>query len=188
MTNEIKTYKDLKPNDFKNIKFNYQEKLTKELDGHKEPFTLDTINKITLWKVNRFPILTPETLKALNSIDPQAKVIDQDKTETVLKLLLASHGIRLPMATTYLRFRNPHIYQLIDQRVHRILGLNIPIPFGKTDKKIQEQINYYFEYLIALHQACDFLDIDFCEADRILYIADKKAQNGNIDNYGSKRT
>jgi len=96
---------------------------------------------------------------------------------------LAEGGIRLPMASTILRFRNPKIYQIIDQRVYRfICGEALPTLFS-----IPKQITLYFEYLEKLKEVCENHKIPFGEADRILYQADKEL-NGDIalSGYGSK--
>lgn len=41
--------------------------------------------------------------------------------EEILRKLLMTPGIRLPMASTILRFKNPNVYQIIDQRAYRFL-------------------------------------------------------------------
>ena len=90
--------------------FDYQEELTNKLDDYSEDFTHDTINEIVLWKVNRYPIVSKEALRILNTIGHDETEICVDKTRCVLASLLTCKGIRLPMASTLLRFKNPVSY------------------------------------------------------------------------------
>jgi thermostable 8-oxoguanine DNA glycosylase len=164
-------------------KFKYQKELTKKLDAEKRDFDQAIINEIVLWKVNRYAGLKNETLQLINEIRVDALTRDDELTRKVLELLLAEGGIRLPMASTILRFRNPKIYQIIDQRVYRfICGEALPTLFS-----IPKQITLYFEYLEKLKEVCENHKIPFGEADRILYQADKEL-NGDIalSGYGSK--
>ena len=79
-------------------------------------------------------------------------------------------GVRLAMASTILRFKNPNVYQIIDQRVYRFL-------YGEelkySDTNINEQINIYLDYLQKLKAVCIEFNLDFKTADRILYSMDK---------------
>ena len=74
------------------------------------------------------------------------------------------------MASTILRFKNPRIYQIIDQRVYRFL-YDTELKYSETD--INKQISIYFEYLKKLKQVCLDQNINFEMADRILYSMDK---------------
>lgn len=159
--------------------FNYQKELTKKLDQDISDFDQNKLNAIVLWKVNRFASFDNETIEAINSIDKnETAILDIEKTRHVLTLLLKTGGVRLAMASTILRFRNPHIYQIIDQRVYRILYEDIN-PFkvtttNTTDKHIESQIDLYLQYLDDLKAACTKLNIDFEDSDRVLYMADKR--------------
>lgn len=74
------------------------------------------------------------------------------------------------MASTILRFKNPNIYQIIDQRVYRfIYGIEMPKYFSSIEK----QIDFYIEYLQKLKQVCIEKGIDFNLSDRIIYELDK---------------
>jgi len=84
------------------------------------------------------------------------------------------------MASTILRFKNKRLYQIIDQRVYRII-------YGKTLKlprSVDDQITLYFEYLEKLREICKLLEIRFESSDRILYNADKRVNKCiKLENY-----
>jgi len=74
------------------------------------------------------------------------------------------------MASTILRFKNPDIYQIIDQRVYRfIYGREL-----KLNSNIDEQIQVYIDYLEKLKEVCEKHKIEFAKADRVLYTMDKE--------------
>ena len=74
------------------------------------------------------------------------------------------------MASTILRFKNPNIYQIIDQRVYRFI-------YGKelkySETNLNLQIIIYIDYLEKLKEVCGKYQIKFEDADRILYKMDK---------------
>jgi hypothetical protein len=84
--------------------------------------------------------------------------------------MLKTHGIRLPMASTMLRFRNPKVFQIIDARTFRVI-------FGDDEEKKKkydainesDRIEIYIEYLKQLRKECEAKNIVFSDADRILY-------------------
>jgi hypothetical protein len=150
----------------------YQTELTKELDKVKSKFDQNDINRIVLWKLNRFAKLNNESLILLNKVNKNDKTINPKLTKQILESLLITMGIQLPIASTILHFKNPNIYQIIDQRVYRIL-------YGKLYKNIKtkkpnEQIKLYLEYLHDLKNTCAELKIPFSRGDHILYMADKR--------------
>ncbi|MEM1217951.1 MAG: hypothetical protein AAGH79_03530 [Bacteroidota bacterium] len=149
--------------------YNYQAKLTEELDALDQDFDQAIINKIVLWKVNRYAHLTEDALELLNQIRPSGAVAEK-RTKAVLKNLLDITGIRLPMASTILRFRNPHHFQILDQRVYRFLYGK---PYHNTTV-VDDQINGYLSYLEQLKVVCHKKNIPFHQADRILYMMDIK--------------
>ena len=165
--------------------FKYQKELTKKLDMGFSDFSHETINEIVLWKVNRYVNIKEETLAKINSIQTNSKVLNEKLTKEILSELLATNGIRLPMASSILRFRNPNIYQIIDQRVFRILYGDKKITFTSTSKKgVEEQIDTYMKYLKDLKIESDKLKIPFQLADRVLYMADKRLNKElKLDNY-----
>lgn len=165
----MKTIFDIKYNQ-KEIEFNYQNKLTRRLDFLSRDFDQSIINEIVLWKINRYAELNEPALDLLNQINKRLKKINIEMTRKVLEALLTTKGIKLPMASTILRFKNPNLYQIIDQRAYRfIYGIELKIP-----NKLDDQIDLYLEYLSKLRKVCDDFNIPFNQSDRILYSLDKK--------------
>lgn len=158
--------------------YNFQPKLTEKLDELTGDFSQATINEIVLWKVNRYAELPIEIIDRINAIprDEHFRMEDAGLLE-LLNEMLSCHGIRLPMASTILRFRNPHAFQIIDQRVYRYLyGKNLSANPKPAD---------YIAYLNDLRDYCLREDIPFTEADRLLYEADKKNPEP-LARYGAK--
>lgn len=158
-----------------NLKYHFQPSLTTKLDLINNDFDQEIINEIVLWKVNRYAELNNDTFLALNTIKREDEHIDLEITKNVLTHLLSTKGIQLAMASTILRFKNPKIYQIIDQRVFRFInGENLPHYFSSTDA----QISLYLGYLEKLKIICLEKQIDFTLSDRIIYELDKEF-NGN---------
>jgi hypothetical protein len=148
--------------------YEYQKDLTTKLDTVSTAFDQNTINEIVLWKVNRYANIDINTLNLINTIDINSNQIDIEKTENILKALLRTKGIRLPMASTILRFKNKNIYQIIDQRVYRIiykekklLLKNLKPETLFNDSDLNQQIELYLQYLKDLKTVCEKLEIDF---------------------------
>ena len=174
----MKTYKDLKIDDLKKVEYNYQEKLTDFLDNYDDDFSQELIDKIILWKINRYAFVPKETLDKINKIKKSDEKIDIPLTREILNDLLDENvkGIKLAIASTILRFKNPNIYQIIDQRVYRLIyGTEF-----KLKTKVNENIIQYLAYLVDLRNVCDLYHIPFSESDRILYEYDKIANLENI--------
>ena len=152
------------------LEYNFQDVLTPVLDNTEGDFDQNIINQIVLWKVNRYASVDSSALILLNTLKKEAVDFDENFTRKILEKLLTTKGIRLPMASTILRFKNPNVYQIIDQRVYRIIK-GVPI---KTPYAIKEQIEFYIDYLNALRAVCVKFKIDFKNSDRILYELDKK--------------
>lgn len=152
------------------LSYNFQEILTPILDKLEGDFSQDIINQIVLWKVNRYASIDDATMKKLNKLSKNDKEIDLEFTKEILYRLLKIKGIKLPMASSILRFKNPDIYQIIDQRVYRyITGEDIKEPYA-----INKKIDYYIEYIKKLKYVCNKYNIDFSQSDRVLYELDKK--------------
>jgi thermostable 8-oxoguanine DNA glycosylase len=152
--------------------YNYQSELTANLDDFQGLFDQAKINEVVLWKVNRYAKFSETTLQKLNNL-PVDK-IDRELTDELLRLLLNTKGVKLAMASTILRFKNPNLFQILDQRVYRIIyGEQFP----KTTK-INEIIRHYFSYLEELRKVCKEKKIPFELSDRILYELDKKINKG----------
>ena len=186
----MKTIEQLAPTetDILNSGYNYQSELTPILDELKGDFNQDVINQIVLWKVNRFVSIDNESLKLLNQISRSDSELDSELTKKILIRLLSKDqkGVRLAMASTFLRFKNASIYQIIDQRVYRFI-------YGKELKysliKIDQQVTLYLDYLVKLREVCNKQNVPFELADRVFYSMDKNYNTDvNLSGYGSWTT
>ena len=159
--------------DRQNVAYNYQKELTAKLDNLNSDFDQNTINEIVLWKVSRYVLLDTETLTLINKINKNDKQLNHELTKDILFRLLAKEqkGVRLAMASTILRYKNPQIYQIIDQRVYRFLYSK---ELKYSESNIDEQIQVYLDYLQKLKEECKKHIINFELADRIFYTMDKK--------------
>lgn len=164
----------------KNEKYNFQPELTQKLDLISSDFNQEIVNQIVLWKVNRYAEIDNETLSLINEINKTDNSINENLTINILEKLLTTKGIQLAMASTILRFKNPNIYQIIDQRVYRfIYGENIPKYFSS----IEIQIHLYLDYLQKLKKICQEKQLNFELSDRILYQLDKEFNEDEKINY-----
>lgn len=171
---------ELTEEDYLNKNYSFQPELTKTLDSLDTDFNQEIINQIVLWKVNRFSAFDEATLHLLNKIKKSETSINIDLTKSILKHLLSKKGVQLPMASTILRFKNPNLYQIIDQRVYRfITGKSLPTYFSSTEK----QIELYIDYLDKLQNVCIEKNIEFTISDRIIYELDKKYNKENKIRY-----
>jgi hypothetical protein len=90
------------------------------------------------------------------------------------------------MASTILRYRNPNIYQIIDQRVFRVIYKNQTLELNTypSEKNLNFQIDLYIKYLYDLRNICVDLKIPFDKSDRILFMADKRInEKEKLKNY-----
>lgn len=158
--------------DIKNSVYNYQTELTSKLDKLDTDFDQDIINEIVLWKVNRYAAIDRETLNLINQIKKNDTQLNSELTGAILLRLLRREqkGFRLAMASTVLRFKNPKIYQIIDQRVFRFL-YGRDLKYSETN--INEQITIYLDYLQKLKNVCAEHSVNFETADRVFYSMDK---------------
>jgi len=180
---KLKTLKDLKKNRISlEEKYIVENELMKKLDklsNSNKNFNQNIINEVVLFKVNRYAKTDNKILKNLNRIKSISRKLNKTLTQEILKELLQTKGIGLPMASTILRFKNPNVYQIIDQRVYRIIyGYTFKNNSSKTDKKIEEKIKVYIKYLEDLKNVCKTYKIDFFHSDRILYDLDKEHNKG----------
>lgn len=177
----IETKEELCLDDFK---YEYNHHLTKRLDGFKDDFDQGLINMIALWKVNRYPYVPENVLAELNQVRTDTEIVQRH--ERLLQQLLDCKGLQLPMASTFLRFRNPRLFQIIDQHVYRLLtGTELSLPLFPSEKNKKAICRIYFDYLNLLRAKCKDLEIPFEKADRILYNADKRINKGvKLRNYG----
>jgi hypothetical protein len=159
-------------NDIENSIYNYQNELTSKLDKLDTDFDQEIINEIVLWKVNRYAAIDNETLNLINQVKKEDVHLNPELTVAILLRLLCKEqkGIRLPIASSILRFKNSKIYQIIDQRVFRFL-------YGRelkySENNIKEQVTIYLDYLQKLKEVCLEHKINFETADRVFYTMDK---------------
>lgn len=152
------------------VQYSFQSKLTEKLDSHNGDFTEQTLLEIVLWKVNRYPTITDDLLNDINDL---RKDFSLEKSKKLLMKLLQKEykGFDLPMASTVLRFACPEHFQIIDQRVYRLITVDedsLKIPYN-IDKKIE----LYFNYIEKLKSICNEFNIPFRIVDRVLYQLDK---------------
>ncbi len=161
--------------------YSYQKILTKILDEKTQNSFLKVdqnyLNEIVLWKVNRYAAFNDEVIQLLNQIKEQkSELMNEDVTRLVLSLLLKTPGVQLPMASTILRFINPKIYQIYDQRVGRYIKFENPnsgIQSPKNEALIEKTVTFYLGYLQRLKDISKEINVEFELLDRVLYIADK---------------
>jgi len=172
----------LKPDDFE---YDFHTELTTELDAIHGTFDRNVVNTIALWKLSRYPYVKDEVIDKLNAIAEDEEY--DPKHRELLSMLLDCTGVQLPMASTFLRFRNPSLFQIIDQHVYRLLtGEELILPACNSQKNKQRTCDLYFDYLSKLKSKCKELGIPFEKADRILYRADKRINKDvKLRNYGS---
>ena len=81
------------------------------------------------------------------------------------------------MASTFLRFRNPAVFQIIDHHAYRaIFGSDYPL---HTSSSAVRKTAIYFDYLDELVKLCNRKKLKFEKVDRVLYEFDK-ANNGKL--------
>ena len=169
---DIRTVEDINIKEY-DLEFKFQPKLTIELDKLNEDFTQNILNEIILWKVNRYAWFDSVTIELLNTLKQWTSELDELLTEQLLEKLLGTKGVRIAMASTILRFKNPSVYQIIDQRVYRIVyWVNMPTI------KDKEASNVYIKYLKDLRSVCTKHNIPFEQSDRDLYALDKVINKG----------
>jgi hypothetical protein len=164
-----------KEHEFKK-EFEYLTDVTDELDKLQHSrFNINTIREITLWKLDRYVCMSDDAIEKLNSVQ-SLKKLDEEKTIIVLKALLKSKGVRLPMASTYLRFINPQVYQIIDARAYRA-AFDYTKQELLSNKNEEQLITIYIKYLQKLRDIAQTgyhgLKVKFDDLDRFLYDIDK---------------
>lgn len=158
-------------------RYEYQPALTERLDniGNLD-FTQRLIDEIVLWKVNRYVAANEELLSKLNRIGALSTGEHRQGGEA-LNSLLQTHGVDLAMASAILRFRNPRVFQVIDQHAYRaIYGRGYPL-YASTPAS--RKIAVYFDYLDKLIELCSTRGLEFRTVDRLLYVFDKEI-NGQL--------
>ena len=129
--------------------YKYQSRLTPHLDSlPDEPFSQETVNEIVLWKVNRYVQLPEQIRHSLYSLRALSPRQHRD-AEVVLLSLLNCAGVDLAMASTFLRFQNADVFQIIDRHAYRaVFGKRYPVHSGTASNA---KASLYFTYLDTLH-------------------------------------
>lgn len=167
---KIENKEELQEDDFR---YDYNPDLTNEIDNLSRDFDDSVINKIALWKLNRYPYLNNDLIMKLNQVSTDKEYKEEHRK--ILVDLLGCKGVQLPMASTFLRFRNPKLFQIIDQHVYRLLtGNELSLPLTASHSNREKISEFYFAYLDDLKKKCKDLEIPFEKADRVLYKADKR--------------
>jgi hypothetical protein len=157
--------------------YRYQRELTAHLDGLGfRPFEQYDVNEIVLWKVNRYVKLGARALEALNTV-MHIPSQSHRNAEAALAPLLREPGVDLPMASTFLRFRNRKAFQNIDRHAYRaVYGEDYPLYSSSRDST---KIDLCFRYLDDLFALAEVKGVDFEILDRVLYVFDKQV-NGKL--------
>lgn len=164
--------------------YTYQPVLTEKLDklaDQPETLTTEVFYEIVLWKLSRFPHITPDLLESVKKVSAISSG-NHSEGKSQLRELLQTPGIGLPMASTVLRFMNPSTFQIIDDRMYRIVhpgkAKYPPKPPEVTDKYLETCETIYFEYLDELRKlSSENAELPFEQLDRVLYQLDKKLGN-----------
>lgn len=157
------------------------DRISEETEEDKQ---IDIINSIVLWKLNRTPFISTETVRLIIKIkDITLENLDErvDDVKKVIIALLESKGVRMPMGSTVLHFYNPNVFPIIDQRAYRELyGKEIPERCKNND-----WVLIYIKYVKdckAYHETkCP--NIPFTRIDQVLYQLDKNSGK-KVKGYG----
>jgi thermostable 8-oxoguanine DNA glycosylase len=158
-------------------RYEYQPFLTGHLDNL-DGIQIDQslLNEIVLWKVNRYVALSQELFDHLNSLTTLTNG-QHRQGKNVLELLLKVRGADLPMASTFLRFRNPEVFQIIDRHAYRAVYDQKYSLYQASPTK--RKISVYFDYIDRLIELCAERNVEFQTIDRLLYEFDKRT-NGKL--------
>lgn len=138
----------------------------------------DIINAIILWKMNRMPHFDDELIDiiySLDDIDTPERAVKSAKVKKVLRKLLQTKGMKLPMASTVLHFYFPHVYPIIDQRAYRELYANEYPQYVKLDVMVDMYMKYIEDTWKYQKENCP--EIPYEKIDKILYQIDKEKGN-----------
>jgi len=133
------------------------------------PEDIDIINAVVLWKINREVSVSLETVEFLNSIagavtTPEEALRNKD-VPTLVKELIESKGIGLPVASAILKQYCPDAFPIIDQRAYFVLyGEKLPLNAG---------VDVYLDYIKHCASIAIEHGIPFEKVDEVLYQIDK---------------
>jgi hypothetical protein len=114
-------------------RFKYQQDLTQKLDDL-DTVTLrpELLNELVLWKVNRYVSLGEDQLRRIDAL-PNLVAGQHEQARSILEELLAAQGVDLSMASGFLRFRNPSVFQIIDRHAYRALPHAVVVFINHAD-------------------------------------------------------
>ena len=166
-------------------KYNSVDSILKRIDNS-EDNDIDEleniVNEIVLWKLNRMVFIDDDVLKELKMISninspSDAIGIDLNRTKRLVRGLIKSKGVKLPMASSLMHFFNPNVFPIFDQRAYRVIYL----ANYNANNNVENNIDLYVDYLkkcIAYYNK-NQLDkfFPFSEIDKYLYQLDKEIGN-----------
>jgi hypothetical protein len=144
-------------------------KRIKQKGYHATPEDVDIINNIVLWKLNRQITVDSETVELLNTVartvkSPQEALSNPNVPE-LINDLLKSPGIRLPIASTILKFYQPKAFPIIYRRAfHQLFNTKLEENAG---------VESYFQYIRKCIEVRQQYKIPFEKVDEVLYQKDK---------------
>lgn len=147
-----------------------------------EEFNREKLYEIMLWKLNRLPVIDDNLIKKMRTVSTFTSKNHRSEANEIVKDLLIVKGMALPMVSTILRFLNPSVFQIIDDRAFRVVFSGDKIkkyqakPQKMTEMYLENTIEIYFKYLDKLHSICSD-KLPFDKLDRILYQLDIKLGN-----------
>jgi len=149
--------------------YSYQPNLTPKLDSlSQEAFTQEVINEIALWKTDRYVGLQSALLQELDTVK-SLRPGEHRKAEGLISRLVEVDGVQIAMASTFLRFRNKAVFQIIDKRAYRVL-YGQPFKLKYNDPGV----GTYLAYIEKLIEFCREKSLRCEDADRVLYEFDKR--------------
>lgn len=152
--------------------YKYLPKLTEELDAFEGEFSPEIIRLMVLWKINRYADLSDSLLTGLDKMRDLEVGKHRDAQPWLVEALRVK-GVKLPMASTFLRFANPKVFQIIDGHAYRaVYGCSFEAA-ARAAKGASKQCELYFQYLDVLHSLCEERRLSFATVDRVLYQFDK---------------
>lgn len=164
-------------------KYEYQPQLTSKLDGIEAvSLTPEHLNEIVLWKVNRYVSLDDNQIRQINAL-AELRMGQHRQARSILEKILAVHGVDLPMASTFFRFRNSSVFQIIDRHAYRALYGRDYRLYTRTPST--KKIEVYFTFIEDLRVLCQSKGLCFETIDRVLYVFDKKT-NGSLSKGNSE--
>lgn len=114
-----------------------------------------------------------DMIYSLANIDTPQNALKDERTKIVVKRLLRSKGMKLPMASTVLHFYYPQVFPIIDQRAYRELyGTEYPQNINKKDVMVDVYLSYIADACRYQKENCP--EIPFEKIDKVLYQIDKE--------------